>query len=319
MDSESSTSDSESENVSVPDLDSLLLNPYRDDPVLDTESVTRYQNSPKESTSEEITSDSIECLKNLLSSIKDETKTYALTLDHSISQSDYEALSASILGRNLTSLTINAEHDDDCPVINTSTMTFPKLAGIDLTSQALESFYFKKDQFPALKGVSINQPGYRDLSTFELDLPLLTNLSAEFITIEDDRKFGASISKSPLLESIFFYKVWGLGRSRRHVLVCPNAEIIDLYRSDDLRGLSIWAPKLTELNLQACFGMEECNFFDEIPMFKNKKGYEFDGNLSEFKVNILNSGLGPEMFEGNPRVKKIINDEADAMDNCTVM
>ena len=57
--------DSESENVSVPDLDSLLLNPYRDDPVLDTESVTRYQNSPKESTSEEITSDSIECLKNL--------------------------------------------------------------------------------------------------------------------------------------------------------------------------------------------------------------------------------------------------------------
>ena len=101
--------------------------------------------------------------------------------------------------------------------------------------------------------------------------------------------------------------------------MCPNAENIDLHRSDDLRGLSIWAPKITDLNLQACYGMEECNFFDEIPMFKNKKGYEFDGNLSEFKVNILNSGLGPEMFEGNPRVKKIINDEADAMDNCTVM
>jgi len=299
--------DSESENVSVPDLDSLLLNPYRDDPVLDTESVTRYQNSPKESTSEEITSDSIECLKNLLSSIKDETKTYSLTLDHSISQSDYEALSASILGRNLTSLTINAEHDDDCPVIKTSSVTFPKLSEIDLTSQALESFYFKKDQFPTLKGVSIHQPAGRDLSTFELDLPLLTNLSADFITIEDDRKFGASISKSPLLESIFFYKVWGLGRSRRHVLVCPNAENIALHRSD-LRGLSIWAPKMTDLNLQACYGMEECHFFDEIPMFKNKKGYEFDGNLSEFEVNILNSGLGPEMFQGNPRVKGISYD-----------
>jgi len=261
------------------------------------------------STSEKITSDSIECLENLLSSIQDETKTYSLTLDHFISQSVYEALSASILGRNLTSLTIDAEHEDDCPVIKTSSVTFPKLSRIDLTAQAIESFYFKKDQFPALKGIDIDQPANRDLRTFELDLPLLTNISAYHFTIEDDRKFGASISRSPLLKFLIFSEVWGLGSTTRHVLVCPNVDEINIYRSDDLRGLSIWAPKMTFLDLIACRGMDECNILDEIPMFKNKRGYEFDGNFSEFRVNILNSGLRPKVFEGNPRVKGIKNKE----------
>ena len=95
--------------------------------------------------------------------------------------------------------------------------------------------------------------------------------------------------------------------------MCPNAEIIDLHRSDDLRGLSIWAPKMTFLNLQACFGMDECNILNEIPMFKDKRGYEFDGNFSEFRVNILNSGLRPKMFKGNPRVKGIINEDNFSM------
>ena len=91
--------------------------------------------------------------------------------------------------------------------------------------------------------------------------------------------------------------------------MCPNADSINLHRSNDLRGLSIWAPKMTFLNLQACFGMDECNILNEIPMFKDKRGYEFDGNFSEFRVNILNSGLRPKMFKGNPRVKGIINKE----------
>ena len=51
--------------------------------------------------------------------------------------------------------------------------------------------------------------------------------------------------------------------------------------------------------------MDECNILNEIPMFKDKRGYEFDGNFSEFRVNILNSGLRPKMFKGNPRVKGI--------------
>ena len=55
--------------------------------------------------------------------------------------------------------------------------------------------------------------------------------------------------------------------------------------------------------------MDECNILNEIPMFKDKRGYEFDGNFSEFRVNILNSGLRPKMFKGNPRVKGIINKE----------
>lgn len=259
--------------------------------------------------SEKMSSEDIESFEELLSSTTDETKTYSLTVNHYISQSDYEALSASVLGRNLTSFNIFAEYEDNCPVIKTSAVPFPKLLVIDLNCQALESFHFSKDQFPSLKQVSIESPPNSQLSSFELDLPNLTTLSGQFITVKDDRKFGASISKSPLLEFISFYKLWGLGRSKRHVLVCPNAKEIDLYRSDDLRGLRLWAPKMTRLNLQACYGMEECKFYDDIPKFKNKNDYEFDGNLSDFKVNILNSNMGPEVFEGNPRVKMIVNDE----------
>ena len=44
------------------------------------------------------------------------------------------------------------------------------------------------------------------------------------------------------------------------VFASPNLTSIDLHRSDLLRSISIWAPRLKELGLQGCFGIDSIEF-----------------------------------------------------------
>ena len=72
-------------------------------------------------------------------------------------------------------------------------------------------------------------------------------------------------SKSPKLECISSYKLWELGTKREHTLVLPNCSSFDIYKSDDVRGLKIWAPKLEELGLRACYDLSKVTMLKRRP------------------------------------------------------
>lgn len=44
--------------------------------------------------------------------------------------------------------------------------------------------------------------------------------------------------------------------SAAHFFTLPACTILDLYRSDDLESLDLYAPRLQSLNLQACYCLE---------------------------------------------------------------
>jgi hypothetical protein len=130
------------------------------------------------------------------------------------------------------------------------------LESLTITNQGLESIDFRKEYTPALQDISLDQC-VGDVGGFHLDLPELRALGFNHIHVGDPTGFGPSLGRSPKLERVSAYKLWGLGVGRAHqahVLVLPACEDFDLYRSDDLDHLVLWAPKLKSLNLQVSEG-----------------------------------------------------------------
>ena len=176
----------------------------------------------------------------------------------------------------MTQLSICPEYDDrEPPVIDFSLVSFPTLENLDMMFQALRAIHFTQENTPKLKHLSIEQPCARDLEYFNTDLPDMETMSFQFVTIDNpagmvvklvtslqrygsisSTGFGKSLSRSPRLRFFSGYKLWGLrvSKSKTHILVLPSCTDLDLYRSDDLNYLKIWAPKLTDLNLQVVVG-----------------------------------------------------------------
>ncbi len=99
---------------------------------------------------------------------------------------------------------------------------------------------------------------------FRLELPQLRAVSFNYVQVDDPRGFGPSLAACPKLERMSCYKLWGL-TGMVHELDLPCCQDLDLYRSDDLDGFRLYAPRLTRLNLQACYGLECVRLLDDAP------------------------------------------------------
>jgi len=246
-----------------------------------------------------------------------------LILEVPINQSQFEQLADSNLGKGLEVLEFRPEYDDsNPPVIDTSKTSFPSLKDLDLNCQAIKAFHFTKEFFPKLASVSLESPCAMDLEYFTSDLPKLKSLSFRFVCFKDLNNFGPSVSKSILLESIHCYKFWGLSSRKEHTLVLPNLETLDLYRSDDMRVLKLWTPKLSSLNLQACYACTGIKLLKRLPAgYKKQDGYTFSGEESSFGVNIVNcSHLRKAQFDREPRVSDVETNEEefDGQNDCVI-
>ena len=197
-----------------------------------------------------------------------------LTFSMPMTQELLRALSASTLGRSVTELEFSPEYDAHLPWISfrDDTVRFPVLKSIDLTCQGLASIVFSKEWTPLLEHLNIDQPCNSPYGGMEInfDLPELKHFALDHVTVErEECELSRSLSRSPKLESFFGYKVWGLGVGRRkhaHFLVLPSCETLSLYRSDDLDHLILYAPRLKELNLQACYSIESVRIIDDLDL-----------------------------------------------------
>ena len=176
---------------------------------------------------------------------------------------------------SVTELEFSPEYDDNLPWISfrDDTVRFPVLKSIDLTCQGLASVEFSKERTPLLEHLNIDQPcngPYSGGLLLNFDLPELKHFALDHVTVDSEGcELSRSLSRSPKLESFFGYKVWGLGVGRRkhaHFLVLPSCETLSLYRSDDLDHLILYAPRLKDLNLQACYSIESVRIIDDLDL-----------------------------------------------------
>lgn len=254
----------------------------------------------------EVDVDSLQELSDKIRDLTDESMNYSLTVYVPLSQPYFIALAESSLGRALERLKLNPEYEDgNPPVIDTSEVSFPRLKSFNSMCQAIKAVDFSSMNFPMLETISIEQPCARSLEYFSTDLPNLRSLGFEFVDLDDVSDFGPSVSRSPKLERICCYKLWGLGGKAVHRLILPSCTSINFYRSDDLRSLKLWAPKLETLNLQACYSIQNVSLLSRKPAGFSGPEYSVRGVASTFTVNCVNTSVPGGNRVTSDRCKKV--------------
>ena len=255
-------------------------------------------------------------LGELVASCEDKEGTFTLNVAFNMTQKQLENLANSNLGKNLKELDIqNEDYDDHLPVIDFTSVKFPRLTSLSTYCQFIRTIHFTKENTPMLKTLNIEQSGHQGMQYFLTDLPLLETMSFQFVTIHDPRQFGPSLSRSPKLSYFSSYKLWGLSVGRRknaHVLVLPSMDILDLYRSDDLDNMKIWAPKMTELNLRACYAISYVQILDKKPAgYEFGPAFEVDDEADPYEVNLVNTSAPRGNVISHRRCARVLRNEED--------
>lgn len=82
---------------------------------------------------------------------------------------------------------------------------------------------------------------------------------------------------------------WGLGLKQK--LHLPECTVLNLYRSDDLHHLEVWAPKLETLSLQSCYSLDHVRLAP-------KEGTSVTVNVKNASINRMSL----RHLEQHPRV-----------------
>ncbi len=169
---------------------------------------------------------------------------------------------ATEFGGQLEKLSISLDYDEDEKADVGSVLSklkFPSLESLSLSCCMAKELRLWDSEYPSLLKLELsNMIGQVD---FDLNLPKLNRFFAEHTHVADGEMFAKSWSRCVSLESIGCYKLWGLS-SGFIMASLPNCTALGLHRSDDLQQLLIYAPKLEELNLQACYGLDTFKIID---------------------------------------------------------
>ena len=152
---------------------------------------------------------------------------------------------------------------DDYPPLDFSRICLPNLQRLELRCVNVHLLQLTQTNTPSITSISLdNLTGEMGL---HLELPELLSFSAEHTFVGGEAShsndFGLSISRCPKLKTIHTYKFRGL--AGKNYCVLPSCESITLYRSECTDSLEILsAPKLTELNVRAAYGLDHLRVWD---------------------------------------------------------
>ena len=159
---------------------------------------------------------------------------------------------------------------------------------INLTTLSVEDVHITKLHLTAEltpKLVDLDLRNVPHDCDFNVVVPTLKRISIEFYTPDQEAlPINNMLAAATNLETFVSYKLWVCGEL---IFAGNNLRIIDLYRSDALRSVKIWAPNLEHLNLQACYGMSRVKILKRHPTLRKDlpKGHE----PSTFTVNVVNA------------------------------
>lgn len=132
----------------------------------------------------------------------------------------------------------------------------------------------------------------------DIQLPLLEDLTVHYFR-GDGEVMQRMLDAAKNLRTFDSYKLW----SNKDIEFASNSLTdIRLHRSDALSTITLWAPRLQHLNVQACYSLDEINILED---------HELKSDLPEgftptrFQITTLNANLSPELLvelRRNPRV-----------------
>lgn len=153
-----------------------------------------------------------------------------------------------------------------------STSNFPNLQDITVSANSINTFDMPCTSLPKLAHLDVYDAFIKKPITF--DLPQLVNLNFERIEMQESMSFAKSLSKSTALKQLSCCRIGGL-EGGFSLVVLPNCEYINMYRCVDMDSLILYAPKLNELNLAACFRFNSFHLLDrEIRSEQVEKYYD---------------------------------------------
>ena len=138
----------------------------------------------------------------------------------------------------------------------------PKLQTLALIDVPFSKVMLNERTTPALRSLQLqNLPNSCDI---EVVCPELRTVTLHYWQAHGKPHVVDNMLRAATKLEVFdSYKLWS---NQRLCFASPALRSIDLHRADCLRSLSIWAPKLTTLGLQACYSLESIEFLPTHPL-----------------------------------------------------
>ena len=202
-----------------------------------------------------------------------------------------------VLPADVQTLTIssgNGFFDDEAQVVFERHL--PDLVTLSLVDVSFSKVVLNKTLTPSLRRLRMqNVPDECDLA---LELPNLREVSIHFLG-DCDEVINTMLAHATSLETFDSYKLWV---GELHFASNELVEV-DLHRSDALDTLTLYAPNLRKLGLQACYGLNNLTFRKVHPTLSAL--LPKDHRPPPLEVNTTNAILGPRVRKAlreHPRV-----------------
>ena len=123
---------------------------------------------------------------------------------------------------------------------------------------------------------------------FHVVVPTLKNIWIHHFTVREHKTgcINDMLAAATELETFETYKLWVYQPIH---FAGNHLKTIDLHRSDEVPDISIWAPNLEKLRLQACYSIKNIEILESHPLAEMlPEGHE----PTTFRVNTLNANIG---------------------------
>ena len=110
---------------------------------------------------------------------------FELTVSFHLKQKPFQQLMSSKVGQNLLKLVCCPEYEEESGCIDFSKVKLPKIKEIRIEHQGVTAVHFTKENTPLLESLTIALPSHNSFKYFNLDLPNLTYLGFEHVSLYD--------------------------------------------------------------------------------------------------------------------------------------
>jgi hypothetical protein len=181
--------------------------------------------------------------------------------------------------------------EDNSPRLN---VAMPKLETLRLMDVAFSQITLNTSLTPALKSLEMkNIPENCDI---EIIAPELVDFTMHFYGPAVGRWLNTMLKSATKLQSFESYKL----RVEELFFASNDLRVVNLHRAELLEFLSLWAPKLQHLSLQACYNFEKLEILRDHAL--NSPACM---PMSKFTVDSTNANLSNQVVQelgNNPRV-----------------
>lgn len=194
-------------------------------------------------------------------------------------------------------------YDDDVnPVL---AVAMPKLETLRLLDVAFSQVKLNTSLTPALK--SLEMQNIPEDCKIEVVAPELREFTMNYYgPTDDERWMNTMLASATKLRSFESYKL----RVGELFFASNDLEVVILHRAELLQFLSLWAPALQHLHLQACYDLEELEILEDHKL-SSARIRDFGGprvGMSTFTVDSTNACLSNEVIEELVSNRRVIWD-----------